>query len=157
MSGALSQGAVRSTLDSIEEFRVTTAGDNADQGRSSGGQVALVTKSGTNTFHGSLYEQHRPTITAANDWFNKHAQLNNGQANTPSKIIRNTFGGALGGTIWKDRLFFFGTYEQRPNHSIHHRPLLRHPNQAPSNGVRPPLPILIRKPKVTRPLSEPRS
>jgi hypothetical protein len=104
-------GAVRSTLDSIEEFRVTTAGDNADQGRSSGGQVALITKSGTNSFHGSLYEQSRPTVTAANDWFNKHAQLNGGEANTPGKIIRNTFGGALGGPIKKDRLFFFGTYE----------------------------------------------
>ena len=109
--GTAFQGAVRSTLDSIEEFRVTTAGDNADQGRSSGGQVALVTKSGTNTFHGSLYEQNRPTITAANDWFNKHAQLENGEKNTPGKIIRNTFGGSLGGPILKDRLFFFGTYE----------------------------------------------
>jgi hypothetical protein len=109
--GTAFQGAVRSTLDSIEEFRVTTAGDNADQGRSSGGQVTLVTKSGTNTFHGSLYEQHRPTITAANDWFNKHAQLQNGEANTPGKVIRNTFGGSLGGPILKDRFFFFGTYE----------------------------------------------
>src|SRR3984893_4647102 len=109
--GTAFQGAVRSTLDSIDEFRVTTAGDNADQGRSSGGQVALVTKSGTNTFHGSLYEQNRPTVTAANDWFNKHAQLGEGQANVPGKIIRNTFGGALGGPILKDRLFFFGTYE----------------------------------------------
>jgi hypothetical protein len=110
-TGKAFTGAVRSTLDSIEEFRVTTAGDNADQGRSSGGQVALVTKSGTNSFHGSLYEQNRPTITAANDWFNKHAELNNGESNTPGKIIRNTFGGALGGPILKDRLFFFGTYE----------------------------------------------
>jgi Carboxypeptidase regulatory-like domain len=109
--GTAFQGAVRSTLDSIDEFRVTTAGDNADQGRSSGGQVALVTKSGTNSFHGSLYEQNRPTVTAANDWFNKHAQLGEGEANIPGKIIRNTFGGALGGPIWKDRLFFFGTYE----------------------------------------------
>src|SRR6266849_4270651 len=109
--GTAFQGAVRSTLDSIEEFRVTTIGDNADQGRSSGGQVSLVTKSGTNTFHGSLYEQHRPTITAANDWFNKHAQLSNGESNTPGKVIRNTFGGSLGGPILKDRLFFFGTYE----------------------------------------------
>lgn len=110
-TGRAFAGAVRSTLDSIEEFRVTTAGDNADQGRSSGGQVTLITKSGTNTFHGSLYEQHRPTITAANDWFNKHAQLNAGNPNIPGKIIRNTFGGSLGGPIKKDRLFFFGTYE----------------------------------------------
>ncbi|MGB8495974.1 MAG: carboxypeptidase-like regulatory domain-containing protein [Candidatus Acidiferrum sp.] len=109
--GTAFQGAVRSTLDSIEEFRVTTIGDNADQGRSSGGQVTLVTKSGTNTFHGSLYEQNRPTVTAANDWFNKQTELSNGLPNIPGKIIRNTFGGSLGGPIIKDRLFFFGTYE----------------------------------------------
>ena len=109
--GTAFQGAVRSTLDSIEEFRVTTVGDNADQGRSSGGQVTLVTKSGTNTFHGSAYEQNRPTVTAANDWFNKQAELSNGLPNVPGKVIRNTFGGALGGPIKKDRLFFFATYE----------------------------------------------
>jgi hypothetical protein len=110
-TGKAFQGAVRSTLDSIEEFRVTTIGDNADQGRSSGGQVTLVTKSGTNSFHGSLYEQNRPTVTAANDWFNKHAQLTAGEPNVAGKVIRNTFGGAIGGPIKKDRLFFFGTYE----------------------------------------------
>lgn len=111
LRGTAFQGAVRSTLDSIEEFRVTTTGDNADQGRSSGGQVTLVTKTGTNTFHGSLYEQNRPTITAANGWFNKHTQLENDQPNVAQKIVRNTFGGSLGGPILKDRLFFFGTYE----------------------------------------------
>lgn len=110
-TGKAFTGAVRSTLDSIEEFRVTTIGDNADQGRSSGGQIALVTKSGTNSFHGSLYEQNRPTVTAANDWFNKHAELTAGEPNVPGKIIRNTFGGSFGGPIKKDRLFFFGTYE----------------------------------------------
>ncbi len=110
-TGTAFQGAVRSTLDSIEEFRVTTIGDNADQGRSSGGQVTLVTKSGTNTFHGSLYEQNRPTVTASNDWFNKQTELSNGLPNIAGKVIRNTFGGSLGGPILKDRLFFFGTYE----------------------------------------------
>jgi hypothetical protein len=109
--GTAFTGAVRSTLDSIEEFRVTTSGDNADQGRSSGGQVALVTKSGTNTFHGSLYEQNRPTVTAANDWFNKHEELSQGEPNKAGKVIRNTFGGAVGGPVIKDRLFFFYTYE----------------------------------------------
>ena len=110
-TGKAFQGAVRSTLDSIEEFRVTTIGDNADQGRSSGGQVTLVTKSGTNTFHGSAYEQNRPTVTAANDYFNKTAELQAGLPNIPGKVIRNTFGGSLGGPIIKDRFFFFGTYE----------------------------------------------
>ena len=112
------QGAVRSTLDSVEEFRVTTAGQNADQGRSSGGQVSLVTKSGTNNFHGSLYEYNRSSLGQANDWFNKQTQLANGLPNKPGHLVRNTFGGAIGGPIVKDRFFFFGTYEgQRTNES----------------------------------------
>jgi len=109
--GTAFTGAVRSTLDSIEEFRVTTAGINADQGRSSGGQITLVTKSGTNNFHGSAYEQNRSGIGEANDWFNKHAELNNNLPNKPGELVRNVFGGALGGPILKDRLFFFGTFE----------------------------------------------
>jgi hypothetical protein len=112
------QGAVRSTLDSVEEFRVTTAGQNADQGRSSGGQVSLVTKSGTNDFHGSLYEYNRSSFGQANDWYNKQTELANGLANTPEHLVRNTFGGAIGGPILKNRLFFFGTYEgQRTDES----------------------------------------
>ena len=110
-TGDAFQGAVRSTLDSIEEFRVTTVGANADQGRSSGGQIALVTKSGTNNFHGSAYIQDRSALGHANDWFNKHAELSNGEPNQPTPLVRNVFGASLGGPIVKDRLFFFGTYE----------------------------------------------
>jgi hypothetical protein len=104
-------GVLRSTLDSVEEFRVTTTGSNADAGRSSGGQVSMVTKSGTNSFHGSAYEYYRPTNTVANDWFNKQAELASGLPNIPGKIIRNTFGAAVGGPIIRDKLFFFGNYE----------------------------------------------
>ena len=99
------------TLDSVQEFRVTTSNYNADQGRSSGAQVSLVTKGGTNNFHGSLYEYHRNTITSANDWFIKQSQVANGQPNEPPKLIRNIFGGSVGGPLWKDRLFFFLNYE----------------------------------------------
>src|ERR1700694_3351110 len=60
-------------LDSVQEFRVTVAGEGPNVGRSSGGQVALVTKSGSNQFHGSLYEYNRNTQTAANTWFNNQA------------------------------------------------------------------------------------
>ena len=111
LRGTAFSGALRSTLDSIEEFRVTTAGANADEGRSSGGQVTLVTKSGTNNFHGSAFEQHRPTNMAANDWFNKHNELTAGLPNVRPKFLRNTFGGAIGGPIKRNRLFFFYTYE----------------------------------------------
>ena len=99
------------TLDSVQEFRVTTTNYNADQGGSSGAQVALVTKSGTNKFHGSLYEYLRNTYTSANDYFVKVAELTSGQPNVPPKLIRNIFGGSVGGPIWKDRLFFFANYE----------------------------------------------
>jgi hypothetical protein len=109
------------TLDSVQEFRVTTSNYNADQGGTSGAQVSLVTKSGTNAFHGSAYEYHRNTISSANDYFVKGAQiqtcLDNGipldkqQCNNAPKLIRNIFGGSLGGPIKKDRLYFFLNYE----------------------------------------------
>ncbi len=109
------------TLDSVQEFRVTTSNYNADQGRSSGAQVSLVTKSGANAFHGSLYEYHRNTITSANDYFVKTAEVQNGQPNTPLKLIRNIFGASVGGPVIKNRLFFFANYEgyrQREEQSV---------------------------------------
>ena len=99
--------------DSVEEFRVTTANSNADTGYSSGGQVALVTKSGTNSFHGSVYEYNRNTLFSANDPFLKNSQLTAGQSNTAPKLLRNVFGAAVGGPIMKNRLFFFANYEGR--------------------------------------------
>ncbi len=104
-------GILRSTLDSTEEFRVTTTSSNADAGRSSGAQVTLVTKSGTNKFHGAAYEYNRTSFGYANDWFNKSGELQSGEPNRPGKLIRNTFGGSFGGPIKKDRLFFFFNYE----------------------------------------------
>jgi Carboxypeptidase regulatory-like domain len=99
------------TLDSVQEFRVTTSNYNADQGEGSGAQVALVTKSGTNNFHGSLYEYHRNTITSANDYFVKNAETLTGAPNTPDKLLRNVFGASVGGPLKKDRAFFFVNYE----------------------------------------------
>ncbi|HEX4380125.1 MAG TPA: carboxypeptidase-like regulatory domain-containing protein, partial [Candidatus Acidoferrum sp.] len=99
------------SLDSVQEFRVTTTNYNADSGRSSGAQVSLVTKSGTSAFHGSLYEYHRNTLTSANDYFVKQSQLQSGDPNEAPKLIRNIFGGSVGGPIIKNRLFFFANYE----------------------------------------------
>ena len=94
-------------LDSVQEFRVTVGGQGADQGRSSGGQVVLVTKSGTNQLHGSLYEYNRNTATSANTWFNN-------QSGVPvQQLVRNQFGASIGGPIKKDRLFYFVNWEQR--------------------------------------------
>src|SRR3954463_4579724 len=82
-------GALRSTLDSIQEFRVTTTNANAEVGRSSGAQVVLVTKSGTNNWHGSLYEANRSDMGKANDWLKKQSQLASGFQKKPIKLIRN--------------------------------------------------------------------
>ena len=88
-------------VDSIEEFRGTVAGLVSGLGTGSGGQFQLVTKSGTNRFHGNINEYHRDTTTVANTWFNNL----DGLPRTP--LIRNQFGGNIGGPIKKDKLFFF--------------------------------------------------
>ncbi len=104
-------GALRSTRDSVEEFRVTTTNANADSGRSSGAQVSLVTRSGSNTIHGSAYEFYRDPATTSNNWFNKQAELNEGSPNIAAKVLEHTYGASLGIPIKKDKLFFFGAYE----------------------------------------------
>ena len=125
------------TLDSVQEFRVTTSNYNADQGGTSGAQVALVTKSGTNDFHGSAYEYHRNTYTSANDYFIKSAEIQNCalanplDCNQPPKLIRNIFGGSLGGPIKKDRLYFFANYE-----GTRRAEEVSETNQVPSSALR---------------------
>jgi Carboxypeptidase regulatory-like domain/TonB dependent receptor len=109
--GTAFTGILRSTLDSTEEFRVTTSNGTAEAGRSSGAQVNLITKSGTNHYHGSLYEYYRPTNTVANDFFNKNSEIISGLPNIPQKYIVNTFGGSIGAPIIKDKLFYFFNYE----------------------------------------------
>ncbi len=97
--------------DSVQEFRVTTANSNADSGYSSGAQVALATKSGTNSFHGSAYEYNRNTVFSANDPFLKESQLASDEPNKAPKLLYNVFGVTAGGPIKKNRLFFFANYE----------------------------------------------
>ncbi|HLV87778.1 MAG TPA: TonB-dependent receptor [Candidatus Sulfotelmatobacter sp.] len=94
-------------VDSIQEIRGETANPLSSEGRGSGAQLQLVTKSGTNQWHGSIYEYHRDTATEANLWFNN---LNG--VPRPA-LIRNQFGGTLGGPIIKNKLFFFFNYEGR--------------------------------------------
>ncbi len=99
---------LRSTLDSVQEFRTTTLNPGADQGRSSGAQIALITKSGSNDFHGSLYEYHRNTVTSANSFFSNAVP---GGGIDREKLIRNVFGGSLGGQVQRNKSFFFFNYE----------------------------------------------
>jgi hypothetical protein len=103
--------AVRVTQDALQEFRVSTNNYGAEMGRSSGPQVSLVTKSGTNAFHGSGYEFLRRTKTSSNEYFLKLAQLSSGKPNKAPRLDKDTFGGALGGPLKKNRLFFFGNFE----------------------------------------------
>ena len=106
-TGEAFKTVVRITPDSVQEFRVTTATPTATHGRSSGAQVSLITRTGTNEWHGSLYEFHRNTVTAANDFFNNRSGV------PRPKLIRNLFGGSIGGPVHKDRAFFFYNYEGR--------------------------------------------
>jgi Carboxypeptidase regulatory-like domain len=110
-STSSSSGALPIPLDSVQEFRTTVIGQGADMGRSSGGQVSIITKSGSNSFHGSLYEFNRNTDFEANDFFNN-------KVGTPRPaLIRNQYGASLGGPIKKNRAFFFYNYEGRKDRS----------------------------------------
>jgi hypothetical protein len=102
-----SHPVIRLNAEAIEEFRVTTVNANASAGRSSGAQIALVSKSGSNEWHGALFLANRNTSTTANDFYNNRSGL------PRPKLIRNTYGGALGGPIIKDKFFFFYSYEGR--------------------------------------------
>src|SRR5712691_515690 len=92
-------------VDAIQEFSVLTANYSAEYGRTSGGVVNAISKSGTNAFHGDIYEFLRNAKLDATDFFFNAS----GQPKPPFK--RNQFGGAAGGPIRKDRTFIFGDYE----------------------------------------------
>src|SRR5258708_2866587 len=85
---------LRLNTEAVEEFRVATVDATADHGRSSAAQINLVTKSGTNSLHGSLFEFNRNTVFTGNDFFNGRAGLDR------PKLIRNPFAGPLGGPVW---------------------------------------------------------
>ncbi len=112
-SGDLTQdSALRATTESVEEFRITTIGANANQGRSSGAQISLVTKSGSNEFRGALFYFRRPTFGSANNFFNNSSINPTTGLSVPRPgLDRDVFGGAIGGPIKKDRFFFFYSYE----------------------------------------------
>ncbi len=104
-TGAAFSSILRITAESIEEFRITTTNANANQGRSSGAQISLITRGGTNKWRGVLFEFHRPDKFSANNFFN------NADGVPRPNIKRNIFGGAVGGPIVKDKFFFFYSYE----------------------------------------------
>ena len=93
------------SLDALEEFRIQTSTFAPEYGRTPGAQIAVVTKSGTNAFHGTAFEYFRNDQLDANDWFA------NANALARPALRQNDFGGVLGGPIRRDKLFFFGSYE----------------------------------------------
>lgn len=117
-SGSLSAGTVLGTtqslvsVDALQEFRVQSSTYSAEYGRMPGAQVSLVTRSGTNNLHGTLFDYLRNNFFDANDWFNDHL------GKPISALRQNDFGGTLGGPIYiphvyrgKDKTFFFFSYE----------------------------------------------
>jgi len=92
--------------DAIQEFKIQTSIYDAGYGRGSGASVNVITKSGTNQFHGSLFEFFRNTALNANDWFFKQAGKHRFVLN------QNQFGGTVGGPVKKDKIFFFGSYQE---------------------------------------------
>jgi hypothetical protein len=97
--------------DGVEEVRVETQNTPASYLSGGGGVISLVSKSGTNKFHGDAFGVFRPDLLSANDYFNKNTQLQAGQKNTPPPFHRYQEGGAIGGPIKKDKIFFFADYE----------------------------------------------
>ena len=100
-----SAAAVVPNLDSITEYRILTTNSDAEFGNYSGGLVSVVTKSGTNTFHGSVFEFLRNTNLDARGFFDS----------TRPTYIQNQFGGTIGGPIRHDKLFFYGDYQGTRN------------------------------------------
>ncbi len=117
--------AIPITLDSLQEFRVTTGQANSDQGVASSAQIALVTKSGSNDFHGNLRWYYRTSGPTANNYFDNLNGIGR------PKLDRNIPGASLGGRFWKDRLFFFTDFEDRQDRSE----VPAGPQQVPSSSL----------------------
>jgi len=103
--GELSQ--VSMNPDSVSEYRVITSVAKAEYGRNAGAQVQVVTRQGTNQFHGSLFEYHRNTVFNANDWFNNRSGV------AREILIRNQYGAGFGGPIIKNKAFFFFNWQSQ--------------------------------------------
>ena len=93
------------SVDAVEEFRVETSSFAPEFGRAPGGQVVITTRSGTNQFHGSVFEYFRNDVLDANDWFANNA------GNPRAEERQNDFGGIFGGPLDHDKTFFFLSYE----------------------------------------------
>ena len=107
IGGASSLGGTSSlvSVDALQEFRIVTSTYSPEFGRAPGGQVLIQTRSGTNKFHGTLFEYLRNTVLDSTDWFVSHYD-----EHKPAEI-QNDFGGVFGGPLFKDKTFFFFSAE----------------------------------------------
>ena len=93
------------SIDAMQEFRIQTSSFAPEFGRTPGGQISILTRSGTNNFHGTLFDYFRNSVLDANDWFVNFHQLPKPQER------QNDFGGVIGGPVFRDMTFFFFSYE----------------------------------------------
>lgn len=100
---------IRPSVDAIQEFKVESANYSARYGQAAGGIISVAIKSGTNNFHGSAFEFLRNDKLDANDFFANRAGLERGA------LRFNQFGGTAGGPVWRNRTFFFGSYQGTRN------------------------------------------
>ena len=93
------------TVDALQEFRIQTSGFAPEFGRTPGGQVSLITRSGTNDLHGTMFEYFRNDVLDANNWLSDQQKLKK------APLRQNQFGFTLGGPVFRNKTFFFATYE----------------------------------------------
>lgn len=115
-TGGTPTGVIPTPIESIEEFKIGTSGQGADFNGAAGSQVQMVTKRGTNQFHGALYEYYfGSNVGAANLWTNNHTLQANGQAQPLPSTHRNRYGFAVGGPatpkFWGGKTYFFYNFE----------------------------------------------
>jgi hypothetical protein len=108
--GLSAQGGTNSlvSVDALQEFKIQTSTYAPEFGRMPGGQISIVTRSGTNQFHGSIFEYFRNDKLDSADYFVKRQGL------TKPREHQHDFGGVFGGPIRRDRMFFFFSYEGTP-------------------------------------------
>src|SRR5207244_6945749 len=88
------------SIDALQEFKISTSSFAPEFGRTPGGQISLVTRGGTNAYHGDVFDYFRNTVLDANDWFVNAAGKDRGV------VQQNDFGGVIGGPVIRKRLFF---------------------------------------------------
>ena len=99
------------TINTVSEFKVDNSTYSAEYGRNAGAIVTIASRTGTNAFHGELYDYVRNNVFDARNAFNPRLNANTGAPIAQSPFKRNQFGGDIGGPIFKDKTFFFATYE----------------------------------------------